>query len=60
MPNHADTVAMTTYVQATVSELSEQDAEALRAWYAALAASVARFPQGDLKRVEPPLISTPR
>ncbi len=40
-------------------ELSEQDAEALRGWYASFARGVAAFPAADLKRVEPPLRSVP-
>jgi cytochrome c553 len=40
-------------------ELSEQDAEALAAWYAGFARGVAAFPAADLKRVEPPLRSVP-
>ena len=40
-------------------ELSEQDAEALAAWYANFARGVAAFPAADLRRVEPPLRSVP-
>jgi hypothetical protein len=40
-------------------DLSDQDAEALAAWYAGFARGVAAFPAADLKRVEPPLRSTP-
>jgi hypothetical protein len=41
------------------SDLSDRDAEALAAWYAGFALGVAGFPAADLKRVEPPLRSTP-
>jgi len=40
-------------------ELSDAEAEALAAWYATLARSVAAFPAEDLKRTEPPLRSVP-
>ena len=40
-------------------ELSDTEAEALAAWYANLARSVAAFPAEDLKRIEPPLRSIP-
>ena len=40
-------------------ELAEQDVEALASWYAGFARGVAAFPADDLKRVEPPLRSTP-
>jgi hypothetical protein len=40
-------------------EVSEQDAEALLAWYAGFARGVVAYPQADLKRVEPPLRSVP-
>jgi hypothetical protein len=39
--------------------LSDQDAEALAGWYAGFSRGVAAFPAQDLKRVEPPLRSTP-
>jgi hypothetical protein len=41
------------------AELSDAEAEALAAWYANLARSVAAFPADDLKPVEPPLRSLP-
>jgi cytochrome c553 len=41
------------------ADLSDAEAEALAAWYANLARSVAAFPGDDLKRVEPPLRSLP-
>jgi hypothetical protein len=41
------------------ADLSDAEAEALAAWYANLARSVAAFPADDLKRVEPPLRSLP-
>jgi len=40
-------------------ELSDAEAEALAAYYANLARSVAAFPASDLKRTEPPLRSIP-
>jgi hypothetical protein len=61
VPNTDAAAGLANYVHSTVGgELSTQDAEALLAWYTALSAGVARFPEADLKRVEPPLISTPR
>jgi len=41
------------------AHLSDQDAEALAGWYASFGAGVEAFPEQDLKRVEPPLRSTP-
>ncbi|MCA1646748.1 MAG: hypothetical protein LC797_15260 [Chloroflexi bacterium] len=40
-------------------ELSDAEAEALTAWYANIARSVAAFPAQDLKWTEPPLRSVP-
>lgn len=40
-------------------DLAEPDAEALGGWYAGFARGVAAFPAADLKRVVPPLVSTP-
>jgi hypothetical protein len=40
-------------------DLSDAEAEALAAAYAAIARSVAAFPADDLKRTEPPLRSIP-
>ncbi|MBV9171971.1 MAG: hypothetical protein JOZ81_18005 [Chloroflexi bacterium] len=61
MSQSDDAAALTEYVQSTVGgDVSTEDAEALLAWYAALSSAVGKFPQADLKRVEPPLISTPR
>ncbi len=40
-------------------ELSDAEAEALAAYYANLARTVAAFPASDLKRTEPPLRSIP-
>jgi hypothetical protein len=39
--------------------LTDDEAQAIDDWYAALAARVAEFPQADLKPVEPPLRSLP-
>jgi hypothetical protein len=38
---------------------SEQEIDALIAWYEALARAAAEFPEAELKDVEPPLRSTP-
>ena len=46
-------------IRARVPEISADEAAALADWYAALARGVAAFPVDDLKRVEPPLRSTP-
>jgi hypothetical protein len=39
--------------------LTDEDAEALSATYAALARAVAAFPYAELRQVEPPLRSVP-
>jgi hypothetical protein len=39
--------------------LSEIQATALADWYVALAEQIARFPESELKGLEPPLRSTP-
>jgi hypothetical protein len=39
--------------------LTDTQASVLADWYTNLAAAVARFPEADLRRVEPPLRSTP-
>jgi len=39
--------------------VSDEQATALADWYDALAAQLARFPDAELKGLEPPLRSTP-
>jgi hypothetical protein len=39
--------------------LTDTQASALADWYAALSSALARFPEADLRAVEPPLRSTP-
>ena len=46
-------------IRAAVPEVSSDEAAALADWYAALSRAIAAFPPDDLKRVEPPLRSTP-
>ena len=41
------------------ASMTDTQASSLAAWYEALSAAVARFPQDDLRGVEPPLRSTP-
>jgi hypothetical protein len=41
------------------AQLTDTEADALAAWYLGFARGVAAFPAADLKRVEPPLRSTP-
>jgi hypothetical protein len=45
--------------QLVEAPVSDEQASALADWYNALEAQVARFPEAELKGVEPPLRSTP-
>lgn len=46
-------------VRQVLPEATREEAAALAEWYAGLRRAVSDFPVGDLKRIEPPLRSTP-